>query len=246
MILSAAQIHPVQGNITKNITEHCKKIGIAAENGAELIVFPEMSLSGYDRENAHLLAFTKDDSRLDKLKILATDKNIIVIAGAAIRINSTMYIGSFIIYPSNSISIYTKQFPHSGEENYFSFSSELNPTIKLNSEQFSLAICADINNPIHPQNAFKTQSSFYLASIFFTLGGISDGHTILSSYAKQYSMNVLMSNFCGKSWGLEAGGKSAFWDNTGKLIGEITSNDSGLLVVEKNASSWVGQTIIDK
>ena len=196
--------------------------------------------------NAHNLSFIKNDVRLDKLRVLAADKNITVIAGAAIKINSELYIGSFIIRPDSTNSIYTKQYLHQGEEKYFSFSSDYNPQFSLGDEKISFAICADINNPAHPQNAAETNCSTYVASIFFTPNGITDGHKLLGGYAKNHSMNVLMSNFCGRSWGMEAGGRSAFWDNNGKRIIEMDATHSGIILVEKNANSWIGQTIIDK
>ncbi|MHB8929250.1 MAG: carbon-nitrogen hydrolase family protein [Melioribacteraceae bacterium] len=172
MILASAQTKPKRGNINENLLDHYRLIDIAADKGVELIVFPEMSITGYERERAASLAFTQNDSRLDKLAKLAVDKKIIIIAGAPIRISFDLFIGGFIFQPDNSIIIYTKQFLHLDEENYFQSSFDYNPIIKLDNERISFAICADIDNPMHPQNAYKVDSSIYIASIFFSPKGI--------------------------------------------------------------------------
>jgi len=246
MILASAQTRPKGGDINDNLRDHYILIKIAADKGADLIVFPEMSITGYEREKADLLAFTPNDSRLDKLAKLAVDREIVIIAGAPIRINFDLYIGGFIFQPDNSLVIYTKQFLHLGEEAYYKSSFDYNPIIKLDNERISFAICADIDNPKHPENAGKVDSSIYISSIFFSPKGIPSAHRLLSSYAKKYSMNVLMSNFSGESWGQASGGRSGFWDKNGILIAEMNDSDSGLLIVEKNKDIWIGQTINDK
>ncbi|MEO1450730.1 MAG: hypothetical protein AAFV07_14470, partial [Bacteroidota bacterium] len=80
--------------------------------------------------------------------------------------------------------------------------------------------------------------SLYLASIFFTQSGIANGQQALSHYASTHEMPVLMSNYTGTHWGLEAGGGSGFWDEGGNLIGELGANEEGLLVVRKKGGIW--------
>ncbi len=243
MILASAQTKPKQGNIESNLLDHYHLIDLASKNHADLIVFPEMSITGYEREKAKDLAFTKTDSRLDRLRQLSVDTKMILIVGAPIQINKKVYIGAFILKPDHSISIYTKQYLHSGEEEFFDSSFDYNPLISLNSEQISVAICADIVNPRHPENAHKNKSTIYIASIFFTPNGITDAHKTLGDYSRQYRMSVLMSNYCGKSWGFESGGQSAFWDRNGDLIVTMDKTDSGLLIIENANNKWIGRTL---
>ncbi|MBN1407485.1 MAG: carbon-nitrogen hydrolase family protein [Calditrichaceae bacterium] len=243
MILASGQTKPKQGDIESNLIDHYKMIDLASKNNVDLIVFPEMSITGYEREKARNLAFTKTDSRLDKLRQLSVDKKMILIVGAPVLINDKLYIGAFVLKPDHSISIYTKQHLHSGEEKFFDSSFDNNPLINLKNEKISIAICADIVNPKHADNANKNGSTLYIASIFFTPNGIADAHKTLSDYSKQYSMNVLMANYCGQSWGLDSGGQSAFWDNNGNLIANLDKTDSGLLIVENANNKWIGITL---
>lgn len=243
MILAAAQTKPTRGNIDANLLDHYRLIELAAQNGAQLIAFPEMSITGYERENASQLTFKKDDSRLDHLKKLATENNIVIIAGAPIQIELEMFIGEFIISPDNSVQIYTKQFLHEGEDEFFQPSFDYNPMIDIENKKISFAICADIDNPLHPENACKRETDIYIASIFFSPNGIPNAYRDLQSYAENHKMNVLMSNFSGESWGSPSAGQSAFWNNKGELIGQMNDSDSGLLLVENQNDNWKSQII---
>jgi predicted amidohydrolase len=245
MILTSAQTKPKRGNTAENLLDHYRLIELAAVNNTDLILFPEMSITGYEREDAEKFAFSIDDSRLNHLKKLAVGHKMIIIAGAPIKIGSDLYIGAFILFPDNTVSIYTKQFLHTGEEVYFKSSFDFNPLIELEDERISLAICADIDNPLHPENASKVKTTIYMPGIFFSPNGIPEAHDLLSRYAQKYSMNVLMSNFCDESWGRPSGGRSAFWSKNGKKVAEMDDLHSGLLIVEKIKDTWTGRTIKD-
>jgi predicted amidohydrolase len=243
MILASAQTKPKQADIEANLIDHYNMIDLASKNHVDLIVFPEMSLTGYEREKARELAFTEADSRLDRLRQLSVDKKMILIVGAPILIHDKLYIGAFVLKPDHSISIYTKQFLHTGEDVYYQSSFDYNPVIEINNERISLAICADINNPKHPENAKKNDISIYLAGIFFEPDDMMRAYKTLSSYAEKYSMNVLMSNYTGQSWGLDGGGKSGFWNKNGNLIANLNDTDSGLLLIENVNDSWIGKEL---
>lgn len=243
MILAAAQTKPSRGNIEANLLDHYRLIDLAAQNGAQLIAFPEMSITGYEREHAEKLAFKKDDPRLDHLKKLAVENNIFIIAGAPIQVESQLFIGEFVISPDNSVAVYTKQFLHEGEDAFFQSSFDYNPMITIEDKKISFAICADIDNPLHPENAFKRETDIYIASIFFSSNGIPNAYRDLQSYAQKHKMNVLMSNFNGESWGSPSAGQSAFWNNKGELVGQMNDSDSGLLIVENQGDNWTSTII---
>ena len=243
MILASAQTKPKRFDIESNLIDHYNLIDLASENGADLILFPEMSITGYERDKALTLAFTPEDFRLNMLRKMSADRQIIIIAGAPILSKNGLYIGAFILKPDNSISIYTKQFLHEGEEKYFKSSFDYNPVIRLDKEQFSLAICADIDNQLHAENASKVKTTIYLTSIFFTINGIPDAYKKLSECANKFKMNVLMSNFSGRSWGLDSGGKSGFWNESGNLVANLNDSDSGLLLVGNFDNEWIAKTV---
>jgi len=200
--------------------------------GASLILFPEMSLTSYLREDARHLAFHAVDPRLDRLRSLSAKYAISIIAGAPVAIQDKLFIGAFILDPSGSVRIYTKHHLHSGEEQFFESTPANNPMISLNGEKMAIGICADIENPAHPEAAAAAGCALYLAGIFYAPESMDYAHSLLSHYARQYSMKILMANFSGPCWGQMAGGKSAYWDPEGNLIHSLDSEKAGLLLVE--------------
>ncbi|WP_129024275.1 nitrilase-related carbon-nitrogen hydrolase [Flavobacterium sp. YO12] len=50
MILAAPQTKPTQGYIETNLLDHYNLIELAVQNGAQLITFPQMSITGYEKE----------------------------------------------------------------------------------------------------------------------------------------------------------------------------------------------------
>lgn len=230
--LAAAQTIPVKGNVQENIRSHVRLIKQAAEKQVELIVFPELSLTGYEPELAAKLAFTRHDERLAPIRMLAVEHQMIIICGAPIKLESGLHIGAFIAFPDNSLLAYTKHHLHTGEEQFFE-PGTLNPHFALGKELCSIAICADIAHPSHPQKAANAASTLYLSSVFITPGGYEADSQILRGYAKQHNMLVLMANFGGPSGVYEAAGRSAIWSDTGKLLDALPGGGEGLLIARK-------------
>lgn len=243
MVIALAQTSPIIGDLDYNLKEHCEFIKLASGHGADLIAFPEMSLTGYVRDTASELSFTENDPRLEALRKLAVENNIIIVAGAPIRVGTEMHIGSFVLFPDNQISIYTKQFLYTGEEVFFTPSLNYNPLIELDNNFIRLAICADIMNPEHPKNQNAAGAAIYIAGICFSEASINNAHEVLSDYARTYSMSVLMSNVCGEFHGIQAGGRSAIWSEKGDLIAELNGTDRGLLLASKNGDVWTGEVV---
>ena len=56
--IAAAQTIPVKGNIAENIKRHEKLIKYAAEKEVDILLFPELSLTGYEMELASDLSMS--------------------------------------------------------------------------------------------------------------------------------------------------------------------------------------------
>jgi predicted amidohydrolase len=63
MILAAAQTSPKRLDIYANLNNHYELIELAVKNNADLILFPELSITGYERDKAKELVFERNDSR---------------------------------------------------------------------------------------------------------------------------------------------------------------------------------------
>lgn len=238
MKVAAVQTKPFALDTDKNIIAHCNFIRKAADHSVNLIVFPEMSLTGYERESARQLSFSADDERLQELKHLATNLNIAIVASAPIAVNDQLYIGAFLLRPYKPHLIYLKENLHSGEESFFSPGKNNFTHYDLNGDRVSLSICSDIANPNHVALAASKGTTLYAASIFYTPTGINEGYRQLKTAAQKHSMNVLMSNFGGRSYVYESAGRSAYWDKSGNLIATLPENTEGLLIIETETNEY--------
>lgn len=238
MIIASAQTVPENGDVSYNIERHIELIQRANEKGVELIVFPELSLTGYEPELAKSLAFQKNDNRLEPMIEIAHKTKMIIIVGAPVQIKEKLHIGAFIIYPDKSVSIYTKRYLHPGEEKYFD-PGEFDPQIKLNGHTISLAICADISNPLHPQSASNKGADLYLAGVLCTPNGYKKDVDMLKDYAQKYGMLVMMTNFGGNSGGYEAAGGSIIISKNGKEISRVDGKGEGLAYAKFENNEWI-------
>src|SRR5437868_6398287 len=94
--IAVAQTCPVPGDVQANLDEHIRLARLAATEGAEVVVFPELSLTGYELALAAGLAFSEGDPRLAPLLDVAAAEGITLVVGAPVRVGSTLHIGAFI------------------------------------------------------------------------------------------------------------------------------------------------------
>lgn len=243
--MASAQIKPFAQNTEANIEAHIRMIELAAIHGVKLISFPEMSLTGYELERAAELAIQINDDRLVVFKELATSYQMMIVVGAPVKIERELYIGSFVFTPDGTTHVYTKQYLHVGEEKFFSPGFDFDPIPEWGGERISFAICADITNPLHPKAASEKGTTLYLPGIFYsTPTGIVEAYEQLGDYAGRYKMKILMANYTGYLYGMESRGKSAYWDETGKLLGNMNTHEEGLLIITTDAQESISHKII--
>ena len=67
MKLCIVQTRPHRGQLEENLNAHLLWVAKAAALGAEVVVFPELSLTGYEPEMAERLALEEDSSFFEPL-----------------------------------------------------------------------------------------------------------------------------------------------------------------------------------
>ena len=77
--IAIAQTASFKCDINANIIHQKKFAEAAADNGAQIIIFPELSLTGYEPEFARNFAVSTDDQRLIPLKNLARDSDMVIV-----------------------------------------------------------------------------------------------------------------------------------------------------------------------
>jgi predicted amidohydrolase len=231
--IALAQISSQKGDINANIHTHLRMIDIAHSQKSDFIVFPELSLTGYEPTLARELAFDLADCRLDPLRKACRQRQITVIAGAPIKYRDTVVLGAFVFFPNGTCTVYSKRHLHPGEEKAF-IPHDWNPLLVHKGEVISLAICADINNPLHAKTAYENRSTVYLASVLITPNGYPDDTETLKKYAHEYQMTVMMANYCGVTGGYEAAGGSIVIDSYGKEIAVLDHCKEGILFARRH------------
>src|SRR5579863_4102245 len=118
--IAAGQSSSIKGDIAANVRRQGQFVRAAAEHGARVVVFPELSLTGYEPTVAAQCAIEAGDSRLRPFQELADSLNVIIMPGCAIRsAYDRPYIGMFVFQPRQAVAAYRKRFVHVSELPYF-------------------------------------------------------------------------------------------------------------------------------
>ena len=60
----------------------------------------------------------------------------------------------------------------------------------------------------------------------------------LREYAARHAMTVVFANYGGPSGGLESGGRSAIWSETGKTLAQLDGIGEGLVIASRGEDGW--------
>ena len=144
------QFSPVIGDLHKNIEKHLHYIEKASDEKASLVVFPELSLTGYSvMDSAAELAIRPDDSILNPLKEIS--KKISVCAGG-IELSDQYFIYnvSWFLEDGEILKVTRKIYPPTygifDEKRFFAQGKEVRSfDSKLGT--FGVLICNDARHP---------------------------------------------------------------------------------------------------
>lgn len=230
MKISVAQAKPEAGNIEANIAKHLQLINLAET--ADLIVFPELSLTGYEPTLAKDLATTIDDKRLDVFQTISDKRKITICAGLPIKQAEGISISMVIIQPHEPRQLYSKTYLHADEKPFFiSHRNDVSLTL---SSSITFAICYELSVPEHTANAFKNGENIYIASVSKTVKGIDKALAALVGIASKNKAIVLLSNAIGIEDGSLSVGHSAVWNNEGVLLEQLKEEDEGVILLDTN------------
>ena len=77
--IAVAQINPILGDLMKNLSLHEQLVEKARQEGINIIIFPELSLTGYFvKDLVPSLALNRQSPHLDRLKRLSSDISIVL------------------------------------------------------------------------------------------------------------------------------------------------------------------------
>lgn len=237
-LCAAVQSISVRGDIAANVRRHAALASAAAAHGARLALFPELSLTGYEPDVAAGCVVAPDDSRLAPLAELAVRAGVTIVAGAPVSgAAGALHIGALCFLPDGRGEVYTKQHLHPGEDAVFAPGAGGQP-LDVGGASVALAVCAEIAHASHAQAAARGGAALYAASVLVSPGGYAKDSGLLQGYAASLGMPVLMANHGGPTGGWQSAGRSALWDEGGKLLAAAPEDGEWLVIAGRRAGRW--------
>ncbi len=217
------------GSVQANISRHCDLIGQAATQSCDLILFPELSLTGYRPSIAGRDARHANDSAFAALQTASQSFGIAVCAGMPLQAADGVQIGMLIYQPRHAPATYAKQMLHASELPHF-VPGRLIHDIAIDGHHIAPAICYEAMQPVHGLAAIGRGATVYAASVAKHADGVEAARSSLAAFAARHGVATLLINAVGPAEGFVCAGDSAAWSSTGRLLGELGKEDDLLIV----------------
>jgi NAD+ synthase (glutamine-hydrolysing) len=238
MKVALAQINTVVGDVWGNVEKASDALRQAVDGGADLVAFPELTMTGYPPEDLLLRpSFIKDN--LDALEEFAgrVPEGVAAAIGF-VDLNGDLYNACAVVSGGEVLHRYHKRYlPNYGvfdENRYFREGSGA-PLLKLGSALVGLSVCEDIWYPGGPPREQAIAGAGVLlnvsASPYHRLKGASR-ERMLGVRASDYGCYVVFCNLIGGQDELVFDGRSAVFDPDGHVIARARQFEEDLLFVD--------------
>ena len=246
--LAIAQMDPVLGDIDKNVARHLDAASAALKRGADMIVFPELSLTGYSLKDltADVALDPSADPRLQELRALS--RKITVIAGGVVAADDHgIYNAGICFDAGNVVHVHRKLYPPTygmfEEGRYFS-SGRTVDAFDTRHGRFAILICEDMWHPSLPYLATMdgaeailtlTASPTRVGASTTELDNKSVNHDHQRAYARLFSVYSVFANRIGFEDGVNFWGGSAVFSPSGEVVAEAALFDEEILVARMDS-----------
>ncbi|MGE8324171.1 MAG: carbon-nitrogen hydrolase family protein, partial [Pseudomonas sp.] len=204
--------------------------------GAELAVFPELSLTGYEPTLARQAALPVSSARLDPLQAACDRLGITVAVGLPLPTPDGIRIGMPILSPGAPRQAYAKRRLHDDELPWFTPGDQA-MLLQVGKQRIAPAICYESMFMAHAAAAREHGADLYLVSVAKTAKGIGEGYAHYREVARELGMPVLMANCVGPADTFIGAGGSAAWDSHGRLLASLDDQSEGLIVLDTTHAS---------
>jgi len=233
------QINPNHKELEDRIVLHQMLLGLALRQECNLILFPELSITGYKPEQAKFLAFAgPNDARVDVFADWCKKYGVHVVVGAPMisADGRGVHISAFIFHPDGSRLSYKKRFLHEDEVPFFLPGDTQAYLTMENGDKAGLAICYESLLPEHPAEVRSNGANVYLTSVAKHEDGIKRAIEYFPEIAKLHNMPIVMANLVGPCEDFVNAGRSSVWSSRGDLLASMDSINEGVIVFDLDAS----------
>ena len=164
MKIGVTQTRPIKGDICANIKKHIELAELACSLNANVLFFPELSLTCYEPCLAKELAIFLDDVRLDVFQKISNNNNITIGLGAPTKSDTGIHISMIIFQPHQRRKIYSKQQLHADEFPYFKAGNN-QVILIVENQKIAPAICYESLQENHSVHSKKLGAEIYISSV---------------------------------------------------------------------------------
>ena len=220
--IALAQINPTVGDLTGNVLKIKKFIKKAEEVNSDIIVFPELSITGYPPEDLLLKSHFIEDNIKAAKEVAKHTSNIIAIYGFVEKENNKIFNSAAISHNQQLLGtqkkIYLPNYGVFDEKRYF-YSGHSHSLINLENSTVGINICEDIWHPNPTKNlaASGVSTILNINGSPFQIGKIEERKRLLIKRAKENKVNIAYVNMVGGQDELVFDGGSMFINFDGKI-----------------------------
>ena len=248
--IALAQIDTTVGDIAGNVAKIQEHIARARHQGAELVVFPELAVTGYPPEDLLLKEHFLTDARAAVERLAAETNDIVALVGFPERAED-VYNAAAVLAGGEVRGIYRKTYlPNYGvfdEERYFQEGTR-GGLIEVGDAVVGLTICEDIWEPGPPLSdealAGATVVINLSASPYYAGKG-GERENMLVQRARDSLAAVAFCNLVGGQDELVFDGHSVVIDDSGEIVARAAGFAAELLIVDVEPTDAIARRLRD-
>jgi predicted amidohydrolase len=245
--IAIAQVAPRLGQLDANMALHLDVLAEARGRGADLVVFPELGLTGYQLQDlASEVALGRDDPRLAPI-LAATAGLSTIVSFVEESPDHRLFIAAALVEDGALVHVHRKLYlPTYGlfdERRFFGAGDALRATDSRLGTRVGIGICEDFWHLPVPQllaldgarilvNVSSSPGRDLAATHEVGLGTATSWWTLMRAYAQLTTTHVVFVNRVGIDESIAFWGGSEVVDPTGRPIFTAPLFDEGLYLVE--------------
>ncbi|HEV2713323.1 MAG TPA: NAD+ synthase [Gaiellaceae bacterium] len=250
MRLALAQINTVVGDLDGNRERIVRRLHEAREAQADLVLFPELAVTGYPPEDLLFRPEFLRQARRSLDRIADEASEIAALVGFP-WLERDLYNACAVCAGGEVKAIYPKRFlPNYGvfdEVRYFQPGREL-LLLKIGEALIGPTVCEDIWQPGPPATDLALAGAHVIANISaspFHVGKGLEREEMLITRARDNTCWVALVNAVGGQDELIFDGHSVVIDEEGVVVARAPSFEEALLVVDIDASTAIARRLVD-
>jgi len=237
MRLALAQIDSVVGDLEGNRERILACIGEARAAGADLVVLPELVVTGYPPEDLLLRPGFVRAARASLEQIAAEARDIVALVGVPLS-DGDLY-NACAICTGGTVTGWAKKrhLPNYGvfdEKRYFASGNEL-ALIDVSGTRVGITICEDMWVPGPPTTELVSAGAELVVNLSaspFHVGRAQEREAIFAARARESSVRVALCNTVGGQDELVFDGHSLVLERDGSVLARAPGFEETLLVVD--------------